>query len=287
MDCVMIILNYNDANRAISLAKKCKTYNHIDRTIIVDNCSTDYSWDILVKHKEENIDVIKSEYNGGFAYGNNIGARYVIKKYNPKYILFANTDVIFEEEMLEECLNAHKNNKHFGLISTLMVGPNGEPQSATWNYAKFHKLFFNCFWIYRKFRSSKSAKEIEYPNILNEVDIVRGSFMLFKRQALESAGYFDENTFLYGEEAIISKRLYNAGFKVGVLTNMTNIHNHDESKDNEEMSLNKLKMLLKSSFYFQSAYCQIKVWQKVVFYLAIRWAILEQLVVNKIKYYLK
>lgn len=283
----MVILNYNDANRAIVLAEKCGKYNHINKVIIVDNCSTDSSWKLLNSIKEKNIDVIKSKYNGGFAAGNNIGAKYAIDKYNPEFILFANTDVIFEEFIVEKCIEAHKANKEFGLISTLMIGPDGKEQVATWNYAKFHKLFLNCFWIYRKFNINKTIKTINYPNELNEVNIVRGSFMFFKRKALESAKYFDENTFLYGEEAIISKRLYQAGFKVGVLRDIKYIHNHLESIEVEDMSIKKLKMLLDSSFYFQATYCDIDMWKKAIFYLAIRWAVFEQYIINKMKSYLK
>ena len=92
----MVILNYMDKNRALELSRRCITFSCIDKVVIVDNCSPDdsYSW-LKQENDDVNIEIIKSEKNGGFSYGNNYCAKYLIKKYNPKYILFANTIDIF------------------------------------------------------------------------------------------------------------------------------------------------------------------------------------------------
>ena len=103
MNCVMIILNYKDAERAILLAKRCEKFCSINKIIIVDNDSKDKSYEKISNISNEKIDVLKADKNRGFAAGNNVGAKYAVEKYNPQYIFFANTDTIFEESNILKC----------------------------------------------------------------------------------------------------------------------------------------------------------------------------------------
>ena len=48
-----VILNYNDAQTTIKLTESWKNSNAIRNIIIVDNCSTDDSWENLRAFKEE------------------------------------------------------------------------------------------------------------------------------------------------------------------------------------------------------------------------------------------
>lgn len=106
MRCILVILNYNDAERSLNLAMKCKNYQSIDKIIIVNNGSTDNSLIFLKMNllNEQNIILLNSEKNGGFAYGNNIAAKYISKNFSSKYVLFSNTDTIYSDESVEQCL---------------------------------------------------------------------------------------------------------------------------------------------------------------------------------------
>ena len=59
-----IILNYNDALTTIHLLEFIKDYSILDFIVVVDNCSTDDSWEKLLRYKNEKIHVIKSEKMG-------------------------------------------------------------------------------------------------------------------------------------------------------------------------------------------------------------------------------
>ena len=48
-----VILNYNDAQTTIKLTESWKNSKVIRNIIIVDNCSTDDSWEKLGEFKEE------------------------------------------------------------------------------------------------------------------------------------------------------------------------------------------------------------------------------------------
>lgn len=280
MKCVLIILNYNDSKRAIELARKSIKLSSLERVIIVDNKSTDNSLQYLKKIKDQNIDLVCAKENKGFASGNNIGAIYAIKKYSPEYILFANTDTIFDNKNIEACINALGRDNKLGLVSTRIKDINGNEERSAWQFKRFHKYVLFNIWIY-KHLTYKKDRYTEFLGEINYVDIVRGSFMCFKAKALQEADFFDDNTFLYYEEEIISKRLAQIGYKVGILRDYYYIHDH--INNSSENSLTIKKRMDKSLYYFLDKYYKINIIQKIIYKLVTEYSSVEQYIILKLK----
>src|SRR5581483_11936997 len=57
-----------------------------------------------------------------------------------------------------------------------------------------------------------------------ECDWTTGSFMLVRREALESAGCFDERFFMYSEETDLCRRIKTAGWQIRHVPHMTILH---------------------------------------------------------------
>jgi GT2 family glycosyltransferase len=55
-------------------------------------------------------------------------------------------------------------------------------------------------------------------------DWTSGSFMLARREAIESAGFFDERFFMYSDETDLCRRIKGAGWEVRHLPQMTIVH---------------------------------------------------------------
>lgn len=280
MSCVMIILNYNDSQRAWSLAEKCSFFKSVDKVVIVDNCSTDDSVDYLSSKKNDNIDLIFSKQNNGFASGNNIGARYALKKYNPDYLFFANTDTVFGDSDVAACLKKISSDKKLGLISMRMLDINKNEEKSAWKFMPFYEYLFLNFWLYRHFNYDRYTYKVFEKNF-QYVDVVRGSYMLFRSEALSTVDFFDEGTFLYYEEDIVSFRLRKAGYKVGILTNHFYIHNHIYS-DNQDTSFAKKHMDFSLKYFLQKYYRIGKVKKKLLNFSAII-GNFEMFFINKIK----
>ncbi|MBE6051520.1 MAG: glycosyltransferase family 2 protein [Clostridium sp.] len=284
----MVILNYKDALRSKELAYRCMEFGCIDHIVIVDNCSNDNSYEELLKIKNSNIDVIKSDYNGGFSYGCNYGAKYLVNNYKPEYILFANTDTIFPEENIIESIKVLKLNSQLGMVTTRMKNVKGEEEISAWPFTTFIKLYLNCFWIYR-FLLAKlgSPSKYDFTNeIVQEVDVARGSFMLFKTSALIEADYFDDTTFLYAEETIIAKRLAKVNKKIGIINNKWYIHNHNYREKNTT-TIAQLRSLHESSLYYLEKYCDLSFFKQILFKKTITYSLMEQSLINKIKKIIK
>lgn len=279
----MVIINYKDCKRAIQLASGCSDFSQIGKIVIVDNCSPDDSMERLSTLQTEKVDCIGSDKNGGFSYGCNVGARYLLDQYNPEYILFANTDTIFKEENISSCIAALEKHTNVGMVTTRMRGIDGREQISAWPFTTYKDQLLNCFWGYRHYLASHPKEGYSYRNESFEyVDVARGSFMLFKTKALIEAELFDEHTFLYAEETIMAKRLLKAGYRVGIITDKWYIHNHIENNA-KGTSVGQLKALFNSSYYYLSEYDNINFLQKCVFSVAKSYGVAEWIIICKIK----
>lgn len=275
MSCAMVILNYKDSKRAAELALRCAKFKTINHIVIVDNVSDDGSFEKLKKIENEIITVIQSDHNGGFAYGNNYGIKYVINKYSPEFVLLANTDTIFLEKNVEKCIELMKNNSQIALVSTRIQKPSGEEEKSSWKLPNYIDVVKECFWVNRHRNYIKEQKKVYNVSTgFEQVEVVRGSFMFFRVDALQQVDFFDERTFLYGEEIIICKKLKQMDYQVVLLTDLFYVHNHVmvEKTNNDWVSF---KRILNSEKYYLIEYCRINSLQQFILGLCINYAVLE------------
>ena len=105
----VVVLNYMTFESTIECIDSLKKFNDNRVNIyIIDNCSTNNSYDILnEKYLNDNkIEVIKNEFNGGYAAGNNVGVKKALED-NCDYIIISNNDIIFLENS-QPCFHGAK-----------------------------------------------------------------------------------------------------------------------------------------------------------------------------------
>ena len=277
---VVVILNYNDGKNCLKVANHALENINIDKVIIVDNCSPDNSYLFLKEQESENLIILKSDRNGGFAYGHNVGIKYALENYNPEVLFTINSDVIVENAVLNKLIDFQKNNKEYGLISCSVREKNGEISPlSSWAFPSLKDICLSCSWIFRKFkRKSNSQKYVE--NGIMEVDAVRGSLMCFKGEALKDVDGFDEHTFLYYEENIMGKRLKKAGYRVGILPQIEYLHNH---KENIGPRYVDIRPNLESAYYYATQYGNVQGIKKAILKICVIIGIVEQDLITKIK----
>ena len=143
-DVSCIILNYNDSSTTIGLLKLIYKFKNINHISVVDNNSSDNSYDVLKKFEDQHIDVIRSDKNGGYGYGNNFGMKFAKSKYNPSYFIIANPDVIFKESTVAKFIDFLDKNQEFAAVSCLQYGNN----TPAWkNVNLFNDQLFNSIII--------------------------------------------------------------------------------------------------------------------------------------------
>ena len=67
----VLVLNYNDPQSTIFFVKSVENFSIVRKILIVDNCSTDDSYEKISAMSNKKIIVKKTDKNGGYGYGNN------------------------------------------------------------------------------------------------------------------------------------------------------------------------------------------------------------------------
>ena len=250
---VFVIVNYNDYKTTKRLIDNIKDYKVIDDIYVVDNHSTDDSYEKLKKLKIDKLTVVRTFYNNGFAYALNYGAKEVMKKYKKADFIFSNSDIIINSnENLEE-LKKLLDKKEIGLLGPV-VFEHGRLNRG-WHYpTPKSEILSNLPFIGRKFKKKSYYPDNYYKGELTYVDVLSFCFFLTKSEVLEKVNFFDENTFLYYEENIMASKLKKTNYKTAIANNITIIHDHSVSVDKSINYINKFKILKRSQVYFESVY---------------------------------
>ena len=228
MKTALIILTYNDGERTAELAKKVCSYEVLDHIVLVNNRSTDDTLKLLEeagKAAPEKISVISAPENGGYAKGNNFGIRYAKEHFNPEYIFVTNPDTFFTEKTCRSMLRAMKVCPEYGVIAPLVSrGYN------VWDLPGFFGVIESLFLIaFNLHKRAIKKRLLASKHDLVKVGVVEGSFYLISGEAFEKISGLDERTFLYGEEIMLSSRLKERGYKVGILPKENYDHLHSAS----------------------------------------------------------
>lgn len=256
----MVIINYNDYETTKRLIDNIKDYKCLDKIVIVDNSSTDDSYKKLQTLKNDKIDIIKTDKNKGYAYGLNYGSKYIMNLLNNPIIIFSNTDVIIKNE---EDLLKLKNDINYDIK---VVGPTIEEHgnlNRGWKMTTPSiEILSNLPLISRYFKKKLLYYTDDYYiNNLSYVDVVSGCFFLVDGKTLEEINYFDENTFLYYEEFILSSKIKKLNKKEAVDNTVHIIHDHSVTIDKSVKRINKYKILKNSQKYFVKNYLKANILQ--------------------------
>ena len=281
MNIVYVILNYRDSKRTAQQVLRCKAFNIFSNIVIVDNDSSDNSIEVLKNLCDSRTFLICSSHNGGFAQGNNIGAKFALYNFNPDYIVFANSDTEFVGDDVYSCIKCLQQHSDLGLVSMRMRNIDGTEGIDAWKYRSYKDYLLSSFWIYRHFNSIDSWVYTSFEEDFQYVDMVRGSFMCFKACALKQADMFDPETFLYYEEEIISYRLRQHGYRVGILSDKW--YKHYQIGSNAKINWTLYPYYSKSLLIFLKKYYKISQIQQWIFKLCSKYSIFELHLVEQIK----
>jgi GT2 family glycosyltransferase len=179
---------------------------------VVDNSPTDDLRKIFDNFQEYDVDYyFNSGENVGFSKAQNIAITRV-KKYD--YHLVMNPDIYFDDKTIIKLIDYLQQNRDIGLIQPKILYPHGEIQYLCKRNPTFLALFMRRFvpkqlatqGMFKKYMDWYEMRETGYDKI-TDVCYLSGCFMLFRRPCLDEIGYFDENIFMYLEDADITLRM--------------------------------------------------------------------------------
>lgn len=212
----VVIVSYN----ALGLLRRCldsvfrETRLADVKVVVVDNASTDPTVATLAGDYPQ-VEFQFNRENLGFACGCNQG----IRSCPAEFYLLLNPDTVVEESAIERCLQQLKASPDVGILGCRVNNPDGSLQRACRRrIPRPGQALANLTGLSRLL--PRWARPADYnfseqdEGVNHEVEAVSGSFLMFRREVLETSGLLDERFFLYGEDLDFCYRAGLAGWKI-------------------------------------------------------------------------
>ncbi len=218
----IIVLSYNTKALTFECIKSVISQykNELEKRefeiIVVDNASSDGSPPAISNLQPliDNLKMIESKENMGFAKGCNLGA----KSAKGKYILFLNSDTQVLSKGFLSMIDFLDKNSNIAILGGKIENNDGSTQRSC---GKFYNLFNLIIMLlgFERFGFLRSS-----PNKIQKVDWVSGACMMVKKDVFQKLIGFDEKLFMYVEDMEICFRAKKAGFLTYFYPNLSLKH---------------------------------------------------------------
>lgn len=209
----VVVVNYNGKKYlGVCLSSlDNQTYPNFE-IILVDNASADGSVEYVEEHFPSTR-IIENPENYGFAKANNIG----IEAAKGEFIATLNNDTRADSQWLSELVKAAENEKNVGMCASKMlfmkhpdridsVGIDISRSGAVWDRGQFES----------------AAKYVEKSEMFGPC----AGAALYRKKMLDEIGLFDEDFFIYMEDADLAFRGRLAGWKCIYVPSAIVFHHH-------------------------------------------------------------
>lgn len=227
MDLSIVIVHY----KAPDLLEQCiqsitKKYPELEgKFIIIDN-SPGKNTSSYIKKGFPRERYIPSSTNVGFAKAVNWG----MNNSKSKYILTLNQDVVVQNDAIQKLYAYMEKHKDVAISGPKLIYKDGEIQRSccrfyTPSIVAYRRTFLGKFPVAKKRLEWFTMEDYDH-NSTRDVDWVVGAAMMFRRQALEEVGMFDERFFFYFEDVDLCRRMWETGWRVVYVANAKMTHYH-------------------------------------------------------------
>jgi len=247
MDLSVITVTWNSESRIAdqisSVVLGCG--NISAEQLIVDNNSSDKTVDVI-KKDFPNVGLIENKENKGFARANN----QAVEIAKGDFVLFLNPDMKVEEGSLEKLVNWMRGHRDVGIASCKLTKENGEVNlnaaprrfPSIWNQLA---IVLKLPHFFPKILDKYLMKGFGFDRE-QEVDSVRGSFLLIRREIVDKLGWgFDPCYFIWFEDVDLCREVKKMGYKV-MYTPFVNCVDYVGDSFKQRSTLWKQKQFIKS-----------------------------------------
>ena len=231
MKFVFVILNYNSICETIECIKSIQKINYNDKKIVVvDNNSMDKIKLIesICTIKHDNVSILRTYENIGYARGNNVGMDYSRNKLHADFVCVINPDtVILNENFIDSFIQHYVTYKYSIagpdiLENNIHINPLGGYHEDKCYFLKeglnslkisiVKKYSLGKFNIFKKKNSNDDSLEINKQNFdfktklleRHKTFMLSGACLVFSPLFFRKFSGFSNKTFLYNEENILA-----------------------------------------------------------------------------------
>lgn len=176
------------------------------KAVIIDNDSKDGSVEQLKRIDDPRIVLVLNPINVGFAAACNQGLRYALRD-GADYIVFLNNDTIFDSDFLELLSISMDNSGADALSPLISFYPS---KNRVWYSGGRFRVLAGYTPIHENYRGLLNGAKIDS----RFVDFASGCCLIVRRKLIEEIGGFDENYFVYWEDADFCYRMIKSGYRI-------------------------------------------------------------------------
>lgn len=194
------------------------------------------------------IQIVEINKNVGFGKAHNFGAG----KSRGEFILFLNPDTKVPGGAVEKMLSVFEMDEEIGIVGPLLVDGENDIQPDCFGSRKTPLSI-----IGKKIFSEIAPGDLP-PRGIFETDWVSGGAMMIRKDVFEQTGGFDENYFMYFEDADLCLRVKKAGYKVAVNPAVRIFHEGGQSFESEREK--KKHYYASQDHYMRKHFGSISMW---------------------------
>lgn len=245
---IVVYRNYKDAEKAIESIYNFTSDKINKKVYIIDNGakltgSQDVNKFLKFLSIYPNVEYIDAKENLGFGKAHNL----VINMIDSKYHTIVNPDIVLLEDSFSKLVNFMESNEDIGMTIPKLVDNQGNLQYVYRHeltlFDMFNRMFLKSFFKKRDFYHTMHYKDYSMPF---KVPFGQGSFLFIRTYLFKKLEGFDENFFMYVEDADLCKRV-NKVSKLMYYPYTEIVHNWEKGS---HKNLLLLKYHIKSTIYY-------------------------------------
>lgn len=220
MDLSIALVNWNNRDYLRQCLESIETADLplAYEVVVSDNSSTDGSLEMLAE-RFPYVLVVQNGRNVGVARGNNE----CIRNSSGRYIYILNNDTIVNRDSIMAMVRLLDQRPEVGAVGGNLLNPDGTLQASFCYFPTLREEFLLVTHIGMARNPYFPAHNGTWPEA-RMVDWISSASIVVRRIAIEQIGLVDEDYFIYSDETDWQYRLWQAGWKVYYLPEVTTIH---------------------------------------------------------------
>lgn len=216
MRVLIIIVTYNFERWIDRCLGSLRESAHPADTVLIDNCSSDRTTQLVEQHYPE-VRLIKNKENLGFGRANNIGMEIALREgYDAVFLL--NQDAWIDPQTIGTLAQLCQEYPAYGILSPVHLTGNGDkPEQGFGTYTGIRQL---------------SDLDREAPVV--QASFINAAFWMIPVAVLHTVGGFSPLFYHYGEDKDYVNRLRHHGYLVGYSPAVFGCHDRENRKISHE-----------------------------------------------------
>ena len=246
----IIIVNYNTYKMTMECVNSvCEKTKNIDfEIILVDNASKDGSKEYF--EKDSRVRYVYCSENIGFGRANNVG----MKLAKGEYLFLLNSDTILVNNAVKQFYDYAESHQKMAFYGCWLKNGEGMRVHSCARIPNIKSILYNTSYSFRKIIDKNATyfcEDMPYSEKkCIKTGYVTGADLFLHRSVYEKVSGFDENIFMYYEDAEWQRRAKKLGVESFCINGPEIVHLVGGSQSEKKWTAAKFERNLKSKFYY-------------------------------------